>query len=621
MTKKQYQFQTEVSRLLDIVAKSLYSEKEIFLRELISNASDACDRRRYESLSDASLLPKDETFKITLTPNAEKNILVISDNGIGMNHDELIQHLGTIAKSGTSAFLENIAKAQSKDDQFQMIGQFGVGFYSAFIVSDKVEVFTKRAGETQAWKWISQGENEFTIEETEKASVGTEIHLHLNDEHKEFLEKSRIEHVVKSYSDHIAVPICLIDAEQKEEQLNSASALWTRPKSEIKEEEYKEFYHHVAHAFDEPLLTLHNKVEGTIEYTSLLFIPGSKPFDLFSHERKNQLKLYVKRVFITSDCKELVPTYLRFVKGVVDSSDLPLNLSRELLQNNAVLSKIQKSLTSKVLQELQKLSEKETDKYQTFWETFGAVLKEGLYEDFAHRDQLLKLARFYTSKSKDKLVSLDEYIKNMQADQKHIYTVSGQDKEQLLNSPQIEGFLDRDIEVILFTDPVDEFWTGMVNEYEGKSFQSITKGSAEFEKEASKKEDKAQDENQDELNTLIAALKIALADSIKDVRISHRLTNSPVCLIADENDVDIHLQKLLQQTQQSHVDAQRILEINPSHALIKSLTDIDHKDTLFKDTALILLDQARLLEGEKLPDPAGFSKRMNLLLEKGLNAA
>ena len=621
MSKQEYQFQTEVSRLLNIVAKSLYSESEIFLRELISNASDACDKLRYNALTEKNLLAEGAELSIHLKTDIEKKCLIISDNGIGMNQEDLVNHLGTIARSGTSAFLDHLASEKQSGD-VNLIGQFGVGFYSAFIVSDQVEVITKKAGEKEAWKWISNGQDQFTIEPAEKETQGTDIYLYLTDEHKEFVEQPRIEHIVKTYSDHIAVPILLAVGDEEPKQLNSASALWTRAKNEIKPDEYKEFYHHVAHAFDEPLLTMHNRVEGMIEYISLLFIPSSKPFDLFSQERKNNVKLYVNRVFITDDCKELLPTYLRFVKGVVDSSDLPLNLSRELLQNNAVVSKIRKSLTKKILQELQKMAKNDTEKFNQFWAEFGAVLKEGIYEDAENREQILSLSLFHSSQSGSDLISLATYIERMPEGQKFIYTVSGKEKEKLMHSPQMEAFLERKVEVLLFTDPVDEFWTGMVTEFKGKTFQSVTKGVADLPEAANDDQENKEAVSDDHLDRLIGHLKVTLGEYVKDVRVSNRLASSPVCLVADEQDVDIHLQRLLQQTQQQTIDVKRILEINPKHILIQNIAEkLDHKDVLFQDVAHLLLDEARLLEGESLPNPSEFARRLNQLVQKGLFAA
>ena len=621
MSSETLQFQTEVTRLLDIVAKSLYSEKEIFVRELVSNASDACDRLRYAQLTDTNI-GSDSDFQITITPNKDKKTLTISDNGMGMSRDDLIENLGTIARSGTAKFMESLS---GKDkDSAKLIGQFGVGFYSSFIVSDKVEVITKKANEEKAYSWISDGKGSFDISEASRENHGTDIILYLKDEEVEFLEKARIQHIIKSYSDHIAIPIFFREGENEKEQLNQASALWTRAKSEISEKDYKEFYHHVAHAFDEPWHIMHNQVEGTIAYQNLLFIPSSKPFDLFAKERPNHVKLYVRRVFITDKCEELLPRYLRFVRGIVDSQDLPLNLSRELLQNNAILSKIRTGLTKRVLNELKKIADKEPEKYKTFWDNFGAVLKEGLYEDLQNRDQLLKLARFQTSKSTDP-ISLEKYVKNMNKDQEVIYTFSGPDRAQLMSSPQIEGFLDRNLEVLLLIDPVDEFWIQMVGEYEGKKFQSITKGVSDLDKfkkeKQNSKKDSKKDKTDSNIESLIAQLKIELQDVVKDIRISTRLTSSPVCLVADEEDVDMNLEKILRHHNVETPKSKRILEVNDDHPLIQDMSKLLNKDKNFlNDLAFLLYDQACILEGETPSDPSAFSRRLDQIMRKSLAA-
>src|SRR5438270_1704180 len=450
-------FQAEVSRLLDIVAHSLYSEKEIFLRELISNASDACDRLRYAALTQPDLAGEDSNFRVVLTPDKGARTLTVDDNGVGMSHDELIENLGTIARSGTAAFMANLGQDKDKGKDVSLIGQFGVGFYSAFMVAETVDVISRKAGDGAAWRWTSDGKGEFTIEEAEKAARGTTIVLHLRKDDEEFLDPHRLRHIVKTYSDHIALPILLKEGDPKdgggEETLNAASALWTRSKSEITPEQYKEFYHHVAHSFDEPWLTLHARAEGKIEYTNLLFVPSSKPFDLFDPQRKNHVKLYVRRVFITDDCQSLLPPYLRFLRGVVDSEDLPLNVSREMLQNNPILSRIKSQLTKRVIGELAKKAADASAEYAKFWDNFGAVLKEGLYEDREHRDELLGLARF-RSTTRDELVSLDDYVAAMKPGQDAIYTIHGDNLDVIKKSPQLEGFRARGVEVLLLTDPI-----------------------------------------------------------------------------------------------------------------------------------------------------------------------
>jgi len=633
MAEEQLNFQAEVSRLLDIVAHSLYSEKEIFLRELISNASDACDRLRHAALTQSDLLGPDQkggdsSFKIRLKADLAAKTLTVADNGIGMNREELIENLGTIARSGTAAFVQQL---ESKQDGANLIGQFGVGFYSAFMVADKVEVSTRRAGEAQGWKWVSDGKGAFTIAEDDDAPArGTCIVLHLAKGDEEYLDPLRIRRIVATYSDHIAVPVVLESKKEDEpdETLNAASALWTRPKSEITEEQYKEFYHHVGHAFDDPWLRLHFKAEGVMEYTGLLFIPSEKPFDLFHPDRKPGVRLYVKRVFITDDCSELLPSYLRFLRGIVDTEDLPLNVSRELLQNNPRLAKIRGALCKKVLAELKKQAEKAPEDYAKFWGNFGAVLKEGLYEDGQQRETLLELARF-RSTARDGLVSLADYLAAMKPGQEAIYTITGDNPEALAKSPQLEGFAAKGVEVLLLSDPVDDFWLSTVPSYDGKPFKSVTRGGADLEKiDVAGKQDGAEASKEEEssprLDALIAFVKLTLKDAVKDVRASKRLTSSPVCLVADEGDLDMHLERLLKQQRQLDRTSTRILEINPGHALIRALQQHVGKDgsgRLVEDAAWLLLDQARIIEGEPLPDAAAFSRRLSTLVEKGLMAA
>jgi molecular chaperone HtpG len=619
LTTEKREFQAEVSRLLEIVAHSLYSEKEIFLRELISNASDACDRLRYQALTEPELIAGDANFRVVLEPDAKKRTLVIADNGIGMSRQEMIDNLGTIARSGTARFMKEFSGDQKAD--LALIGQFGVGFYSAFMVAGEVEVVSMKAGEAVAHRWVSDGKGQFTIEEAERPGRGTTITLHLNEADAEYAEPTRLEAIVKKYSDHIALPIVL-DHAGKEKTLNSASALWMRPKSEITVEQYKEFYHHVAHAFDEPWLTLHNKAEGVFEYTTLLFVPGSKPFDLFDPARKHRVKLYVRRVFITEDAQELLPPYLRFLRGVVDSEDLPLNVSREMLQNNPTLARMRGQIVKRVLGELAKKAKDDAQDYAKFWENFGAVLKEGIYEDRENSDALLELARFRSSAG-EALVSLEEYLGRMKQGQEAIYTIAGDSIEAVAKSPQLEGFRARGIEVLYLTDPVDEFWASSVGEYQKKEFKSVTRGAADLDKIAAEAQDGADDRPEGDVAALIAVLKLALGDAVKDVRASKRLTDSAVCLIADEHDMDIHLERLLRQHRQLAADSKRILEINPKHALIAQLLKLAGKDgaaDTLGDFAWILLDQARILEGEPLPDPALFAKRLSSVLAKGLAA-
>jgi molecular chaperone HtpG len=625
MTEERLSFQAEVSRLLDIVAHSLYSEKEVFLRELVSNASDACDRLRYAALTQPELSSDDPDLKVRLLTDKEARTLTVADNGIGMNREDLVENLGTIARSGTAAFMNSLKteSGEGKKD-VNLIGQFGVGFYSAFMAADRVEVLTRKAGERQGWRWLSDGKGEFTIGEVENLPRGTKIILHLREGDDEYLEEHRLGAIVRKYSDHIAIPIIFGDGEDAK-SLNSASALWTRSKNEITADQYKEFYHHVGHAFDDPWLTLHWRAEGALEYTNLLFVPSTKPFDLFDPKRAHRVKLYVKRVFITDAAEGLIPPYLRFVRGVVDSEDLPLNISREMLQHNPMLAKIRAGLTRRILSELNKKAKdaENAAEYATFWENFGAVLKEGLYEDYEHRDELLKLLRFRTTAG-DGLVSLDEYVARMKEGQDTIFTISGDDVDSLLRSPQLEGFKAKGVEVLLLTDPVDEFWVPSVGVYETKPFKSVTRGGADLGKIQGGEEKPEEKAPEGELVDLLALLKLTLGEAVKDVRKSERLTNSAVCLVSDDNDMDMHLERLLKQHKQLGADAagaKRILEINPSHPLIKRLADrakIEGAATALEDAAWLLLDQARIVEGESLPDPAAFARRLASAMEKGL---
>ncbi|MGK9170445.1 molecular chaperone HtpG [Inquilinus limosus] len=611
-------FQAEVSRLLDIVAHSLYSQKEVFLRELISNASDACDRLRYAAITAPELSAGDADYRITLSVDCEARTLTVADNGIGMGREELVGNLGTIARSGTRAFIETLSGDAKKD--VGLIGQFGVGFYSAFMVAREVEVFSRKAGEEQGWRWVSDGKGSFTVGQAEDVARGTRIVLHLAEGEDEFLSPLRLRQIVKAHSDHIAIPIVLAGEDGKTETLNRASALWTRPKAEITADEYKEFYHHVAHAFDEPWLTAHWKAEGAIEYTSLLFVPSSQPFDLWEPERKHRVKLYVRRVFVTEAAEGLIPPYLRFLRGVIDSEDLPLNVSREMLQSNPMVGKIRQGVTKKVLAELGRKAKDDAEAYGKFWTAFGAVLKEGVYEDREQRDALLPLLRFRSTKG-DALVSLEEYVGRMRPGQDAIWYITGDDAAALARSPQLEGFRARDVEVLLLTDPVDEFAVPSLGEFQGKPFKSVTRGGADLSKieapaEAPKPEEKAEG-----LDELVAALKLALADQVKDVRASQRLTDSAVCLVADEGDTDLHLERLLKQHRRVDAGSKRILEINPGHPLIRRLAErAAAKDAGLEDCAFLLLDQARIVEGEPLPDPAAFSRRLSEALVRGLAA-
>jgi len=644
MTEERLSFQAEVAKLLDIVVHSLYSDRRIFLRELISNASDACDKLRYEALTDPSLREGAEEFRITLRVDAEAKTIEIADNGLGMNRQDLIDNLGTIARSGTEAFVKQL-KAAGKSGDANQIGQFGVGFYSSFMVAGRVEVFTRRAGDTQGWHWVSDGGGEFTISEAEVATPGTRIVLHLREDASEFLDTWRLKSTVKTYSDHIAIPVVLLGQEKAkedeasetgeenaaasgEETLNEASALWTRPRSEITDEQYKEFYHHVSHGFDDPWHTVHFKAEGAIEYTGLLFIPSQKPFDLFQPERKTHVKLYVNRVFITDDAPDVLPSYLRFMRGMVDSADLPLNVSREMLQHNPVLRKIQGGLVKRILSDLKKRAEN-ADEYATFWDTFGAVLKEGVYEDQERRTDVLELARFRSSTT-DGWVSLADYVTRMKTGQDAIYYITGDNADVLKRSPQLEGFRAKGVEVLLLTDPVDEFWINSVPTYQDKPLKSAA-GSAEGldavadaeADDAKKDEDKAP---ADQVEALAKALKETLGDAVKEVRSSSRLKESPVCLVAEDGGMSLHLERMLKQSGQAGIGmgpgASRILEINPSHPLIKGMAARAAKGEAgsgtLADMGQLLLDQARILEGEPPADPVAFAQRMSSIMAGAL---
>ncbi len=622
MTEERLSFQAEVTKLLDIVVHSLYSDRQIFLRELISNASDACDKLRYEALTTPALREGAGEFRISLKVDKDAKTIEIADNGIGMNREELIDNLGTIARSGTEAFVKQLAAADKKGDA-NLIGQFGVGFYSSFMVAQQVEVFTRRAGEDQGWHWDSDGSGSFTVSEAEVSAPGTRVVLHLREDAEDFLEPWRLRSTVKTYSDHIAIPVVLLDKDEEgnpsEETINEASALWTRPRSEITDDQYTEFYKHVAHAFDDPWHTLHFKAEGAIEYTGLLFIPSQKPFDLFQPERKTHVKLYVNRVFITDDAPDVLPSYLRFVRGIVDSADLPLNVSREMLQHNPVLKKIQNGLVTRLLGDLKKRAEN-AEEYAAFWDTFGAVLKEGLYEDFSRREDLLELARFHSSTAEG-WVSLADYVGRMKTGQEAIYYITGDDAETLKRSPQLEGFRAKGVEVLLLTDPVDEFWVGAIADYQDKAFKSAGGSADGLDAIADPDGDAAKDEAEkapsDQVEALAKALKEQLGDAVKEVRASSRLKESPVCLVAEDGGMSIHLERMLKQAGQTMGPGpQRIMEINPAHPLIRSLASraANGGAEALSDMGLLLLDQALIVEGEAPSDPVAFARRMSQVM-------
>jgi molecular chaperone HtpG len=613
-------FQAEVGRLLDIVAHALYSDKSVFLRELVSNASDACDKLRYLALTQPDLVAGDPEFRVRLLPDKAAGTLTVSDNGVGMTRQELIDNLGTIARSGTAAFLERASGDEAKD--MSLIGQFGVGFYAAFMVADEVRVLSRRAGEAEAHEWRSDGKGEFSVAPAAREGRGTDVILHLRKDAAEFLEPDRLKRIVVKYSDHVALPILIGDG-AKAERVNAASALWTRPKSEITELQYGEFYRHAAHGFDNPWLTLHFRAEGKIEYTALLFVPTAKPIDLFDPTRTNRLKLYVRRVFITDHCDELLPPWLRFLRGIVDSEDLPLNISREMLQHNPLLAKIRQGVVKRVLAELQKKAEAEPAAYADFWKQFGAVLKEGLYEQNDLAEPLLGLARFRSTASEG-LVSLADYVGRMKPGQEAIYYITGETHEAAARSPHLEGFKARGIEVLLLTDPIDEFWMPAVGAWKEKPFRSVTQGGIELDKIA--KPNGAMKPGQAApagLDALLALLRLTLKDAIKDVRVSTRLTDSAVCLVAEEGDLDINLARLLKQHQRMDAAVMRILEVNAGHPLIGALARrlaSGGNGERLADAAWLLLDQARILQGETLEDPAGFARRQSAIMELALGA-
>lgn len=622
-------FEAEVAKLLHLMVHSVYSDREIFLRELISNAADACDKLRYEAVTDASLIADDPEFKVTVTLDSTAKTMTVSDNGIGMNRDDLVSHLGTIARSGTQQFAEALAKGDATGD-VNLIGQFGVGFYSAFMVADQVTVTTRRAGDEAAWQWHSDGLGEYTIDAGERTIRGTDVVLHLKDDAIEFLETYRTKGIITRYSDHIAVPITLIDALAENddgspvepETVNTGSALWTRPKSDITDENHAEFFHHVGGTGD-VAHRVHYRAEGKIEYTVLLYVPETQPFDLFDPARRNRVKLYVKRVFITDDCEDLLPGYLRFLRGVVDSEDLPLNISREMLQNNPVLRQISKAVTNRVISELGKLADKQPETYDKIWDAFGPVLKEGLYEDFERRDELMKLARFRTTNGEG-WTSLADYVERMKDKQSAIYYVTGPDAEAVTKSPQLEGFKAKGVEVLLLSDAVDDFWIGQTPDFDGKPFHSVTRGGSELSDiagEAKSEEDEKDTPKDGELTRLTTLIKEVLGDAVKDVRTTDRLTDSPVCLIADDGEIDMNLQRILAANKQIANVMPKVLEVNPGHPLIKSMAERakgEGATEALSDTAHLLLDQARIIEGEPVADASLFAQRMAATMAKGI---
>ena len=630
MSNMEKKFEADTGKILDIVINSLYSEREIFVRELISNASDAIDKKKYLALTNKSINDTSDPFEIKIEVNSKENTIKISDNGIGMDEEDLINSLGTIARSGTKAFLEQFNKSKDdKKEDVNLIGQFGVGFYASFMVADKVEVLSKKAGTDKSWKWISDGKSGYNIEKGEKTNSGTELTLHLKKDAKEFLEGTRIQFVVRKYSDHISYPVKMLEVSKKdakEETINEASALWTRAPKDIKEKQYEDFFSHIGAGFGKPLLTMHNNTEGTVSYTNLLCIPSSKPFDLFNPDRKSSLKLYINRVFITDKCDNLIPAYLRFVKGIVDTQDIDLNVSREMLQNNPAVAKISKSLVGKILRELKKIADKDKAKYIQFWNEFGQVLKEGLYEDLERKDTLLELARFSNNENDD-LISLEDYVNTMDKNQKDIYYIAADTKSQALSSPHLEGFKSKGIKVLVMADPIDQFWLSMAGQFKEKNFVSITQGEIDLDNiKSDKKDPKNKDTKKDDVDkkftNLIAHLKASLGQNVKDIRLTSKLTDSPACLVADKGDMDVAMENLMKQRDPNYQGAPRILEINPEHALVekmnKLLSDKKHNN-LVDDAGTLLFEQARMMEGKLPSDPTKFAKIMNNFLVKGVS--
>lgn len=619
-TRQTLAFQTEVKQLLNLMIHSLYSNKEIFLRELISNASDAADKLRFEAVTRPDLFESDPELKVRITLDKDARTIAIADNGIGMSRDEVVTNIGTIAKSGTKEFFQKLTGDQAKDAH--LIGQFGVGFYSAFIVADKVTLVTRRAGlsASEGVRWESDGSGEFTIEPVERAARGTEVILHLKQEETDFLDDWRVKSIIRKYSDHIQIPIVMKGTESKEgeaeeETVNRASALWTRPKNDVTVEQYEEFYKHVAHDWEKPLAWTHVRVEGKQEYTQLLYIPAHAPFDLFERDRKHGIKLYVRRVFIMDDAEQLMPRYLRFVKGVIDSNDLPLNVSREILQESRDVESIRAGCAKKVLSLLEDLAANEPEKFATFWKEFGRVFKEGIAEDHANRERVAKLCRFASTKNDTDVqdVALADYAARMKHGQDKIYYVTADSFAAAKNSPHLEVFRKKDIEVLLLTEPVDEWWLGSLDEFDGKKLASVAKGDLDLGSLADEGEKQEQEKVADELKPLVEKIKAALEGKVKEVRITHRLTDSPACLVVDEHDLSGNLERLLKAAGQKVNKTLPILEINPQHPLIARLNQ-DREGMRFGDWSLVLFDQALLAEGGQLEDPAGFVKRLNALV-------
>jgi molecular chaperone HtpG len=622
-------FEADVAKLLHLMVHSVYSDKSVFLRELIANAADACERLRYEAIAAPALLGDDVKPRITLSVDADGKLLTVEDNGIGMSREELIEALGTIARSGTKAFLDRIAAeagaaGSETGEDSALIGRFGVGFYSAFMVAERVDVLSHRAGTDAAWLWSSDGKGSFTVTAVPADAVrrGTRVILHLMDEAKSYTERPTLERLIKAQSGHVPVSISLIEKPDSEPaQITDGAALWAKPKAEITAGDYTDFYRSIAGQFDDPALTVHFRAEGRQDYTTLLFVPGSRPFDLFDPDRKGRIKLYVKRVFITDDA-DILPRYLRFVRGLVDSADLPLNVSREKIQESPLLAAIRKGATSRVLSELERVADKEPVAYARIWETFGAVLKEGIYEDFERRDALLALARFKTTASGDGWRSLKDYVGALKPNQTAIYYIAGADLERVKSSPQLEGFRARGIEVLLLPDPVDSFWVMSGVSFDSKPFKSVTQGAADLAAIArTDAQEGAQPEAPPAVKIFVAFLKSALGEAVSDVRISDRLTDSAVCLVAPDKGLDRGLEKILAGAGRLPSAAKPVLELNPHHPLVLALAALGEGDRAFKeDAAHLLFDEARVLDGEQPADARLFSARLARVLERGLGA-
>ncbi|TWG65811.1 molecular chaperone HtpG [Aminobacter sp. J44] len=617
-------FEADVARLLHMMVHSVYSDRDVFLRELISNAADACEKLRYEAIARPELLADDPKLGITVVANPDTKVLAIEDNGIGMSRADLVEALGTIARSGTKAFMERIEAAKAGEGA-ELIGQFGVGFYSAFMVAEKVEVFTRLAGAQEAWRWTSDGKGSYEVAQValdEAPTRGTRVVLHLMEDAKEYTQPYQLERLIKNQSGHVPVPISLIDKPDGEKrEVADGSALWVRSKTEVKPEEYTDFYKSVSGNFDEPAATIHFRAEGRQEYNVLAFIPSMRPFDLFDPDRKGRMKLYVRRVFITDEA-DILPRYLRFVRGLVDSADLPLNLSREMIQESPLLAAIRKGVTNRILGDLAKMAENDADTFTKIWENFGAVIKEGLYEDWDRKEQLLKLSRFHTTTSGDGWRSLADYVGGMKEGQKAIYYMTGDDRARLESSPQLEGFKARGIEVLLLTDPVDSFWVSTAPFFEGKPFKSVTQGTADLKDiPLPDSDEKPKEEMTPEMATFIAFMKSTLGDAVIDVRASDRLTESAVCLVAPEHGPDRQIERLLSAAGRLETASKPILEINPRNERIRKLAAQGEGDLAFRqDVAHLLFDEARILDGDKPVDPRAFSERLARVVARGFGA-